>query len=193
MESVEYTEKPPSPLYPGFSVSSRSLAHSLTGVNAEVQKIIAQLALAPLPGEGGWFRQTWLSPHHLPGGRAVGSAIYFLVTPADFSALHRLKTDEIWLYHAGDALEHATLRPGVPEATLTRLGSDVLAGEVPQLVVPGGVWQGARLAAGGSRGWALVSCTMAPAWDERECELGGREALLREFPSARTQIHAMTR
>jgi predicted cupin superfamily sugar epimerase len=65
------------------------------------------------------------------------------------------------------------LRPGVAAASLSRLGPDVLGGEVPQLIVPGGVWQGARLAAGAGRGWALMSCTMAPAWDERECELAG--------------------
>jgi predicted cupin superfamily sugar epimerase len=162
-------------------------------MNVEAQKIVAQLGLAPLPGEGGWFRQTWLSATALPGGRAVGSAIYFLVTPGDFSALHRLKTDEIWLHHAGDPLEHVMLLAGVVEASLSRLGPDVLGGEVPQLIVPGGVWQGARLAAGASRGWALVSCTMAPAWDETECELGVREALLRELPSATTQIHSLTR
>lgn len=162
-------------------------------MNAEARKIIDHLGLAPLPQEGGWFRQTWQSTELLAGGRATGSAIYFLVTPADFSALHRLRTDEIWLHHAGDALEHVMLRPAAATATISRLGGDILRGEVPQLVVPGGVWQGARLMADAPRGWALLSCTMAPAWDEREFELGQRAALEREFPSATTQIHALTR
>lgn len=165
----------------------------VTRMNDEAREIIAKLGLGPLPQEGGWFRQTWVSPERLAGGRAAGSAIYFLVTPADFSALHRLRTDEVWLFHAGDALEHVRLGPRAGEAVVTRLGGDVRAGEVPQLVVPGGGWQGARLAAGGTKGWALLSCTMAPAWEEKEFELGQREALAREFPAALTQIYALTR
>lgn len=160
----------------------------VAAMNEEARRIIAQLKLEPLPHEGGWFRQTWQSAERLAGGRATGGAIYFLVTPADFSALHRLKTEEVWLFHAGDAVEHVMLGRGV-----TRIGGGVLAGEVPQLVVPGGAWQGARLAAGGTHGWALLSCLMAPAWDEREFELGARAALEAEFPAARAQIGALTR
>ena len=165
----------------------------ITRMNAEAQKIIAKLGLAPLPNEGGWFRQTWQSPAMFRPGRAASSAIYFLVTPEDFSALHRLKTEEVWLFHAGDGLEHVMLDPADGAVRVARLGGDVLAGEVPQLVVPGGVWQGARLAAESAREWALLSCTMAPAWDEKEFELGKREALAREFPAARGKIAALTR
>lgn len=165
----------------------------ITRMNAEAQKIIAKLGLAPLLHEGGWFRQTWKSGAQFAGGRAAGSAIYFLVTPEDFSALHRLRTEEVWLFHAGDALEHVMLDPADGAVRVTRLGGEVLAGETPQVVVPGGVWQGARLAAGATRGWALLSCTMAPAWDENEFELGKREALGREFPAAREKIVALTR
>ena len=162
-------------------------------MNTEAQAIITRLGLAPLPNEGGWFRQTWVSGARWADGRAAGSAIIFLVTPEDFSALHRLKTDEVWFYQAGDAVEHVRLEPGGGAARLARLGGDVLAGEVPQLVVPGGVWQGARLAAGGRRGWALIGCTMAPAWAEAEFELGSRAGLAGEFPGARAQIDALTR
>ena len=76
---------------------------------------------------------------------------------------------------------------------VTRLGPDVLAGDAPQLAVPGGCWQGARLAPGGTRGWALLGCTLAPAWDEREFELGERAALLREFPGAAAHIAELAR
>ena len=162
-------------------------------MNTEAQAIITRLGLAPLPNEGGWFRQTWVSGARWADGRAAGSAIMFLVTPEDFSALHRLKTDEVWFYQAGAAVEHVRLEPGGGAARVTRLGGDVLAGEVPQLVVPGGVWQGARLAAGGRRGWALIGCTMAPAWAEAEFELGSRAGLAGEFPGARAQIDALTR
>jgi len=166
-------------------------------MNAEAEKIIALLGLAPLPHEGGFFRRTWTSPTTLPDGRAAGSAIYFLLTPGDFSALHRLQTDEAWFFHAGDPVEHVQLIPDGRTTRVALLGSDPLAGFVPQLIVPAGVWQGARLAppngAQPMHDWALVSSTMAPAWDEREFELGGRAELLCEFPEAADLIRALTR
>jgi predicted cupin superfamily sugar epimerase len=159
-------------------------------VNTEAQRIIAALGLEPLPREGGFFRQTWRS--------GTGSAIYFLLTPEDFSALHRLRADEVWHFYAGDAVEHVMLAPGDSAARVSKLGGDVLAGEVPQLVVPAGMWQGARLAARGTStslraGWALLGCTLAPAWDEREFELGGRAELQRAFPAHAATVRALTR
>ena len=152
------------------------------------------LGLAPLAHEGGYFRQTWRSE--------AGSAIYFLLTPEDFSVLHRLRrADETWHFYAGDAVQHAMLGPGGAAARLTTLGNDVLAGETPQLLVPAGVWQGARLIPDGAghpttasrTGWALLGCTLAPAWDDRDFELADRADLERESPGATELIRALTR
>lgn len=153
-------------------------------MNAAAREIVAALRLEPLPREGGFFRQTWRS--------AAGSAIYFLLTPEDFSALHRLRTDELWHFHAGDAIEHVQLDPRDGQARIARLGADVRAGEQPQLVVPAGVWQGARIVAPRA-GWALVGCTLAPAWREEDFELGGRAALQRAFPAQAGIVAALTR
>jgi predicted cupin superfamily sugar epimerase len=170
-------------------------------VNAAARKIIAALELAPLPREGGWFRQVWQSPETHQPGRSAGSAIYFLLTDDDFSALHRLQTAEIWHFYAGDPVLHWQLDPADGTSASVMLGPDVLRGQVPQLVVHDNIWQGARIIAGGPpgpstslrAGWALLGCTMAPAWDEREFELGERAALLREFPTAAVHIRALTR
>lgn len=161
-------------------------------MNTEAAAIVARLGLAPLPLEGGFFRRTWTGPASAPGARSAGTAIYFLMTPDPdgFSALHRLDTDEVWCWHAGDAAEHVQL--GAPPQ-LTRLGGDALAGETPQLVVSAGAWQGARLAPGGSRGWALFTCTMAPGWADAAAAYGRREALRAEFPAATAWIDALTR
>jgi predicted cupin superfamily sugar epimerase len=157
------------------------------------QGIIAQLGLQPLSGEGGFFRQTWLSSETGPDGRPLGSAIQYLITPEGFSALHRLHTDEVWHFYAGDPVEHVQLDPLTGTAQTTRLGAAITAGEHVQLVVARNVWQGARLAEGGRHGWALLGCTLAPAWDEREWESGKREDLLASYPAVASLIRALTR
>jgi predicted cupin superfamily sugar epimerase len=150
----------------------------------DAAQIIAALGLQRLPREGGWFKPTWRTE--------AGSAIYYLITPDDFSALHRLRRDEIWHFHAGDPIEHIQLDSRDRRARMTRLGPNVLRGDVPQLVVPAGVWQGARLTAQLS-GWALLGCTLAPPWDERDFELGDGQALVREFPEHAGLVRALVR
>jgi predicted cupin superfamily sugar epimerase len=166
---------------------------SNAGVNDPAARLIACLGLQRLPGEGGFFRQTWLSPERDAAGRPLGSAVLYLMTPEDFSALHRLRMDEVWHFHAGDAVEHVQLDPKDGSIRRTRLGPAADDEEVPQLIVPGGVWQGARLAAGHRQGWALLGCTLAPAWDERDWEAGPRQALTAAFPAAAEIIRALTR
>jgi predicted cupin superfamily sugar epimerase len=175
-------------------------------MNAEAQELIARLRLKPLPHEGGFFRQTWVSAERLASGRAAGSAILFLLTADNFSALHRLETDELWHFCAGDAVEHVQFDPREPSVRRIRLGPDVPV-DSAQLIVPGKVWQGARLAETAAtaatpapvaratvrRGWALMSCTLTPAWEEREFTLGRREELTRAFPDQAALIAALTR
>ena len=156
----------------------------MTLVFAPAAEVISALRLAPLPGEGGFVRQTWRGED--------GSAAYYLMTATDFSALHRLKADELWHFYAGDAIEHVTLEPLTGAVTITRLGHDLAGGERPQLGVPRGVWQGAR-PAGRVAGWSLVGCTLTPAWNDHDFELGTRDALLRDFPAAVEWVRALTR
>lgn len=150
-------------------------------------EMIAALELAPLPHEGGYFRVTWRSE--------LSSAILFLITPEGFSALHRIAQDEIWHFHAGDPVDHVQLDARTGAMRRTRLGAAVLAGETPQLVVPAGMWQGARLARedNAGAGWSLLGCTLAPPWDERGFELGARAALRAAFPAHAEIIAALTR
>ncbi|MFA6962800.1 MAG: cupin domain-containing protein [Opitutaceae bacterium] len=158
-------------------------------------EIIALLKLEPLPNEGGFFRQTYVSYTTLPHARrAVGTAIYFLITPEGFSALHHLETDELWHFYAGDPVEHVMIDSILGDGKKHLLGTDLTGGQLPQLVVQGGYWQGARLAPGPrTLGWALLGCTMAPGWDEREFTLGERDALTTKFPEWAADIHALTR
>ncbi|HEX2853253.1 MAG TPA: cupin domain-containing protein [Opitutaceae bacterium] len=162
-------------------------------MNSGALKVIAKLGLMPLPREGGFYRLTWVSAERLVSGRAAGSAIFFLITRDEFSGLHRMKAEELWHFHAGDAVDHVQIDPGDQSLSRSRLGGNVLAGEVPQLIVPGGIWQGARLADKAEHGWALLGCTLSPAWDEAEFELAQRKVLLGEFPAHADLVREFTR
>jgi predicted cupin superfamily sugar epimerase len=165
-------------------------------MNAEAAHLIRKFGLVPLPGEGGFFARTWTGSASVADGRAAGSAILFLMTENDFSALHRLRCDEVWHFHAGDPAELVRLDPRTKACLISILGPDPEGGHVPQAIARAGEWQGARIVAahpGAARGWTLVGCTMAPAWSEGEFELGKRKELEREFPAHSAIVRALTR
>jgi predicted cupin superfamily sugar epimerase len=118
------------------------------GLTAE--EVIRLLGLKPHP-EGGFYRETFRE--------AASTAIYYLLREGDFSAWHRMQnTAEVWHHYAGAPLE-LSMSTGRGK-TVVRLGADLAAGEEPQAIVPAGMWQGARPLGG----WALVGCTVAPAF-----------------------------
>lgn len=159
---------------------------------ARSQDIIERLGLEALPGEGGWFRRSWASPTELEPGRPAGSAIYFLLTSGSdgFSALHRLESDEVYHFYAGDPVElHRIDQEGKDHPV--RLGQDILGGEEVQAVVAAGILQGSCLVPGGE--WALLGTTMAPAFVSREFSLPSRAELLRLYPSLEELILGLTR
>lgn len=165
-------------------------------MNAE--DVIRLLDLAPLRWEGGYFRETWRSaaavseaglPEVYRGRRSFGTAIYYLITPESFSTIHRVRGDEVFHFYFGDEAEMLLLQAG--RAEKVRLGSDLASGQRPQIVVPGGVWQGMRLVDGGR--FALLGTTMAPGFDPSDFEIGNREALIREFPGWEEVILRYTR
>ena len=161
-------------------------------------ELIARLQLVLHPQEGGWFRETYRSAASIaidamPGAPAVRScstAIYYLITPVAQSALHRLPFDEVFHFYLGDPVEMLELAPGGAGRVVT-LGLDFEAGMTPQHVVPGGVWQGSRLRAGGR--FALLGTTVAPGFDPADYEHADVESLLASHPAMRDAILAWSR
>ncbi|MGD8288123.1 MAG: cupin domain-containing protein [Gemmatimonadota bacterium] len=153
------------------------------------QQIVDALGLAPHPEEGGYYRETYRSPGRFEPGapfdgvRSVGTAIYYLLTPDTYSALHRLPGDEIFHHYLGDPVEMLLLRPD-GSSELQLLSSDLGSGR-PQRVVPGGVWQGSRLVEGGE--FALLGTTMAPGFQFEDYESGGSD-LAERHPDRRALI-----
>ncbi len=166
--------------------------------NLSAAQIIKLLALQPHP-EGGYFAPTHLSATTLPVAalparyltpRPCGTAIYYLLTSDSCSRLHRLASDEIFHFYGGDPVEMLLLSPDGTGRT-HYLGFDLLAGIRPQLLVPHGVWQGARLYEP-KIGFALLGCTVAPGFDYADFKLGKREPLLARYPQFAAQIRALT-
>jgi predicted cupin superfamily sugar epimerase len=164
-------------------------------------EIIAALGLKPHPIEGGFFRETYraagsISGQALPIGytrdasRSLSTAIYYLLTPDTFSELHRLPTEEVFHVYLGGPARMLQLFPdGSVEEIL--LGTDVLEGQQPQVVVPQGVWQGTRLEPGAE--FILLGATVAPGFDYADYEQGIREELIARYPAQVEWITALTR
>lgn len=164
----------------------------------DAQEVIEKLGLKPLPIEGGYFFETYRSGELLPApalhprygdDRAVSTAIYYLLMPDAVSRLHRLLSDEIFHFYAGDPVEMLQLLPDGSHGVVV-LGNNLARDEMPQVVVPRGIWQGARLAAGGK--WALLGTTVAPAFDYDDYESADRDELIRSYPDCAEMIASLT-
>jgi hypothetical protein len=157
-----------------------------------VTDLVRDLGLLPHP-EGGFYRETYRAALRGSDGRAAATMIYFLLPAGQVSRLHRIDADEGWHHYLGGTLEIYELDPAAPGSNvcITRLGKDLSRGEVLQHVVAAGTWFGA--APGDGSPYALVGCTVAPAFEFSAFELGTREALLAEFPPAAAVVTRLTR
>jgi uncharacterized protein len=125
--------------------------------------IIRALDLAPHP-EGCHYRETFRDPRQIDG-RAVSTAVLFLLARGERSHWHRIDAVEIWHYYAGAPLKLSVVDGAKEE--IIRLGADIHADEVQQVTVPARAWQAAE-----SFGdWTLVGCTVAPGFTFEGFEL----------------------
>ncbi len=129
------------------------------------------LGLEPHP-EGGWYRRTWTSPVEVTTAdgrvRPTATSIYFLLPAGESSAWHQVASDEVWVVHQGRVtleLGGGGDEPGQAEQRV--LGLDLSAGELPQVVVPAGVWQRTSP----STSDALVTCLVSPGFDFADFQL----------------------
>jgi predicted cupin superfamily sugar epimerase len=162
-------------------------------------EIITLLNLKPHPEEGGYFVETYRSsetlsekalPSRYKGIRSFGTAIYYLLTPETFSAMHRLQSDEVFHFYLGDPAEMLQLWPDGSGKVIT-IGSDILNGMQPQVIVPRGVWQGARLLKDGR--FALLGPTVSPGFELADYESGRRDELVKSYPKFQDLITALTK
>ena len=162
-------------------------------------EVKAMLGLEPHP-TCGFVAETYRSPLKIPedalpgaydgGDRPYGSALYFLVAPDAQIVMHRIRSDQLYHHYVGDPLEVLLLYPDGTGAVKT-VGSDLAAGERPQLFVPGGTFHTSRLASGGA-GYALLASTEWPGVEPPDVEHGDIGALVDSFPDMADYIRAFT-
>jgi predicted cupin superfamily sugar epimerase len=134
------------------------------GFGSTAAEVIARLQLQPHP-EGGHYRETFRDTRTDANGRSLSTAIYFLLAGGERSRWHRIDAVEVWHYYAGGALRLRIADGGGQRAV--SLGPDLVAGEVPQAIVPAQAWQAAE----STGDWTLVGCTVAPGFDFAKFEL----------------------
>lgn len=148
--------------------------------------VIDLLGLEPLPHEGGAFRETYRSATRVRTGtdapeRDASTQIYYLIREGESSALHRVRSDEVFHHYLGDPVTQLRIDDGtetfgepapVRTAEVVTIGPDLAAGQRPQVLAPRHVWQGAVLAeTRDACGFALLGCTVAPGFEWEDFEL----------------------
>ena len=139
--------------------------------------------------EGGYFKESFLSESLYNTDKKLWSSIYFLLRTGEVSHFHRLKSDELWYYHAGESL---TIYMITPEGNLItkQLGLNIENGESPQVLVPKGCIFGSAM---NNDGFSLVGCMVSPAFEYKDFELFNRDELLSLYPEHQSIINKLTR
>lgn len=162
------------------------------------QDIIKHYSMQPLPDEGGYYVETYrasetIANHALDsrytGDRHHSTSILYLITPTSFSKMHRVKSDEIFHFYLGDAVEMLQLKPDGSSEVIT-MGADLKAGHKQQTVVNNGIWQGTKLKDGGK--FALLGCTVSPGFEFADYESGNFNDLAKHFPTHHQLIKELT-
>jgi uncharacterized protein len=165
--------------------------------NLTVEKIISILELKPLSVEGGYYKETYRSfetinrdclPKRYKSSKAFSTAIYYLLTPDSFSALHSLPTDEIYHFYIGDPVEMLLLKED-GSGQIIKIGQNLEEGMFPQIIVPKGTWHGSSLIEGGK--FALLGATVAPAFDFEDFTPPDKDYLTGKYPEYKSRIEKL--
>ena len=151
------------------------------------RQLITKYQLQPHP-EGGYYLQTYCSteiikkdalPNRFKGNRYFSTAIYFLLEGKQFSAFHRIQSDELWHFYTGVGLHIFILYPD-GRGEVLKLGDDLANGYSFQQKVPADCWFASKPV--NENGFSFVGCTVAPGFDFADFELAKKDELLKEYP-----------
>jgi len=162
------------------------------------ETLVQHFEMLPHP-EGGYYKETYRSnwnidtaalPANFGGNRSTSTAIYFLLEKGNFSAFHKIKSDECWHFYAGQALNVYVLNQD-KTLSIIKLGNNLANGEVFQAVVPANCWFASEPA--NESTFCFVGCTVAPGFDFEDFELTNANELAAEFPDYADLINRMCR
>jgi predicted cupin superfamily sugar epimerase len=161
-----------------------------SGIGVDARFWVKKLGLEKHP-EGGYYKETYRASVEIDvpglGKRSAGTAIYYLLERSQFSAFHRIKSDEIWHFYAGSplVLHVIDLQGRLGRMALGRPGKNA----VPQAVVKAGCW----FSASSTGRYSLVGCTVAPGFDFADFELARRDEMVLRYPEHKKAIVKYTR
>ncbi|MBC7886311.1 MAG: cupin domain-containing protein [Ferruginibacter sp.] len=162
------------------------------------KKLVEKFTLSPHP-EGGFFKENYRSleiipkaflPKRFNGERSYSTAIYFLLERGDFSAFHKIQSDECWHFYAGESLWIYVIHLN-GRLEIIKLGNDPQNGDHFQAIVPAECWFASEPAPGSE--YSFVGCTVAPGFDFSDLELANRDELSRQFPQHTPLINRLCR
>ncbi len=164
----------------------------------ESAEVIDQLQLLPHP-EGGWYREVYRSDdilelNALPGRynspHCFSTSIYFLLEKFDFSAFHRITSDETWHFYMGSPVTIFCIYPDGSTVQVV-IGNNLAAGQFLQYTIPRHCWFAAKNLE--EHPFSLVGCTVSPGFEFSDFELGQRQNLSVLFPQHALLIEELTR
>jgi len=162
-----------------------------------VQQLIDEYQLQSHP-EGGYYVETYRSAEIIPANalpksfnwpRHFSTAIYFLLEGKQFSAFHRIQSDECWHFYTGIGLHIYVLRPD-GRGEVLKLGDDLKNDYSFQQLVPAGCWFASK--PDHENGFSFVGCTVAPGFDFADFELAEKQKLLKQYPRYKEWINMLS-
>jgi predicted cupin superfamily sugar epimerase len=163
-----------------------------------INDIVAYYQMLPHP-EGGYYKETYRSeelidkkalPIRFNGNRHFATAIYFLLEKGNFSAFHRIQSDEVWHFYSGQALDIFVIHTN-GELEKIQLGSEIEKGQTFQATVPAGSWFASVPA--DETLFSFVGCTVSPGFDFMDFELAKRKELVAAYPQHAPLIEKLCR
>lgn len=161
-------------------------------------QLVQKYTMLPHP-EGGFYKETYRCTQTIPqqilsrkfsGERNISTAIYFLLEQGNFSAFHKIKSDECWHFYAGSAMNVYVIHINGHLETI-KLGNDITQAQTFQHVVPSGCWFASEPATGSA--FSFVGCTVAPGFDFDDFELAKAAELIKVYPQHKNIINRLCR
>ena len=160
---------------------------------ASAEEVTRALKLKPLPeAPGGHFRETYRSATlaRATPPRSSATLIYFLVRGAVVDRFHKVKSDEVIMYHAGSpAIQLLLFADGKWQERI--IGPDAASGETPQSIVPAGTWMSLVLTDRAPKAWGLFGALVVPGFDYADFTAGDTRELIKQYPSAAARIREL--